>query len=117
MAREHQSNERHSTAPRVDVYENEKEILLLADLPGVSRDRLTIQADDDTLTLEARRSEASLGTALTREYQEQDFRRSFGISPSIDRDRIEARLEGGVLHLHLPKRAALTPRRIPVRVG
>ena len=117
MARETRSQERHPTAPLVDVYENDKEILLIADLPGVSKDSLTIQADGDTLTLEARRTEVPIGTPLTREFQTQDFSRTFGISPSIDRDRIEAKLEGGVLHLHLPKRAPVTPRKIPVRVG
>lgn len=103
--------------PRVDVYQNETEILLVADLPGVEKDQLTIQADGEVLKLEARRSAAPTGTPLVSEYQALDFSRTFGIPPSIDRDRIEARLEAGVLFLHLPKQAALTPRKIPVRVG
>ncbi|MCC6898180.1 MAG: Hsp20/alpha crystallin family protein [Polyangiaceae bacterium] len=114
---DNQSRTRQTAAPRVDVYENEREILLVADLPGVSKDALTIQAEGDTLTLEARRSDPATGTALFRESPPRDFSRSFGISPRIDRDRIEAKLEGGVLYLHLPKHPALTPRKIPVRVG
>lgn len=117
MTRDDRSRPTAPATPRVDVYENEKEILLVADLPGVSRAGLNIQAEGDTLTLDARRSEAAAGTTLVRECPPQDFSRSFGISPRIDRDRIEAKLEGGVLYLHLPKQAALTPRKIPVRVG
>lgn len=117
MASDDRTKETRRLAPRVDVFENEREILLLADLPGVSKENLSIQADGDTLTLEARRSESLPGTALFTEYQAQDFRRTFGISPSIDRERIEAKLDGGVLRLHLPKQAALTPRKIPVRAG
>lgn len=112
-----QTKDRRRVNPRVDVYENEKEILLLADLPGVTRDDLVIQADGDTLALEARRSDATLGTELATEYERIDFSRTFTISPVIDKDRIEAKLEAGVLHLHLPKQAAQAPRKIPVRVG
>jgi len=103
--------------PRVDVYENDKEILLLADLPGVTRESLAIHADGDTLTLEAKRADTLAGSALAQELELRDYSRTFGIPPSIDRERIEAKLEAGVLRLHLPKQAALMPRKIPVRVG
>ena len=112
-----QAKERRHVNPRVDVYENEKEILLLADLPGVTKDDLVIQADGDTLTLEARRSGAASGTALATEYEPVDFSRTFTISQVIDKDRIEAKLDAGVLRLHLPKQSAQTPRKIPVRFG
>lgn len=112
-----QTKDRPVATPRVDVYENEKEILLLADLPGVTKETLAIQADGDTLTLEAKRSEGPSGAVLASEYQALDFSRTFTIPRAIDRERIEAKLEAGVLHLHLPKQVALAPRKIPVRVG
>ena len=111
------TKERPRATPRVDVYENEKEILLFADLPGVTKDALTIQSEGDTLTLKAKRGEAPPGAVLAAEYQALDFSRTFSIPPSIDREHIQATLEAGVLRLHLPKQAALTPRKIPVRVG
>lgn len=112
-----QTKDRPRATPRVDVYENDKEILLLADLPGVTKDTLSIQIEADTLTLEARRGEGPAGAPLASEYQAMDFTRTFTIPPSIDAAKIEASLDAGVLSLHLPKQPALTPRKIPVRVG
>ena len=71
----------------------------------------------DPLALGARRSGAASGTALATEYEPVDFSRTFTISQVIDKDRIEAKLDAGVLRLHLPKQSAQTPRKIPVRVG
>ncbi|MBK7580325.1 MAG: Hsp20/alpha crystallin family protein [Myxococcales bacterium] len=110
-------SDRPTLAPRVDVFENDREILLLADLPGVSREALTIQADGDVLSLDARRTGAPAGALVAAEYKPVDFKRTFAIPPAVDRERIEAKLEAGVLWLHLPKRAALTPRKVPVRVA
>lgn len=110
-------NERPAVAPRVDVFENDKEILLLADLPGVTKEGLSIQAEGDTLSLHARRDTASSGAVLAQEYQPVDFARSFNIPPTIDRDKIEAKLVAGVLELHLPKQPVSTPKKIPVRTS
>lgn len=108
-------SDRPAVVPRVDVYENEKEILLVADLPGVPKDRLNIQVDGDTLTLEGRRNDEASGSLLAAEYQARDFRRTFTVPNGIDREKIDAALVGGVLRLHLPKQAALQPRRITIR--
>lgn len=108
-------NERPAVAARVDVYENTKELLLIADLPGVTKDQLSIQVDAETLTLEGRRTAAANGSLLAAEYRPYDFRRTFTVPPGIDRDKIEAELTDGVLRLHLPKEERLQPRKIPVR--
>lgn len=110
-------SQRPTVTPSVDVYENEKEILLYADLPGVEKDKLGIHVDGETLTLEGRRSEEVNGSLLVNEYRPQDFRRTFNVPPGIDRDKIEAELTAGVLKLHLPKVAALQPRKIEVRTS
>jgi HSP20 family molecular chaperone IbpA len=98
--------ERPAVAPRVDVYESKDELLLVADLPGVERDRLDIEA--------VRRPEHA-GTPLVREARRYDYRRSFTLPDGIDRDQIAAELANGVLTLRLPKSAAVKPRRIAVK--
>jgi HSP20 family protein len=109
-------SERRTVTPLVDVFENEKEVLLLADLPGVVKDALEIQVDADTLTINAKRpEEPGHGSLLGVEYRVFDFRRTFTLPAGIDREKIEASLENGVLRLHLPKLAALQPRRIAVK--
>ena len=105
-----------SVAPRVDIFVNEHEILLFAELPGVRADGLRIDVDKDRLTLEARRSDGRQATSeLSAEYRAVDYRRSFFVPQGIDRSKIEAELKAGVLRLRLPKADALKPRTIPVR--
>lgn len=103
--------------PACDVYENQDEVLVLADLPGVTPEDLRIHLDKGELTLEARRVVVQSGRSLGTEYRDLEFRRRFVVPGGIDADRITAELSNGVLHLHLPKSAALKPRKIDVRTG
>jgi len=112
-----QVQERPWVAPRVDIYENDDEVLLLADVPGVHKDSLTINLDKEQLTLEARQEETQAGEPLGREYQAVDYRRSFIVPPGIDGTKISADLNNGVLSLHLPKSEGLKPRQIEVKAG
>jgi len=108
-------SERPTVSPRVDVYESEKEILLIADLPGVAKEQLNVRVDGDTLVLEGSRVFDVKGSLLAAEYRPIDYRRTFNVPPGIDRSKIDAELHAGVLKLHLPKEAALQPRRIAIR--
>ncbi len=110
-------SDRPTVAPRVDVYENEKEILLVADLPGVEKEDLNIQVEKDTLVLEARRAAADERAPLFFEYRKRDYRRVFLLPPGLDYEKIDARLAAGVLSLSLPKQESLRPRRIAVRAN
>ena len=112
-----QVQERPWVAPRVDIYENDDEVLLLADVPGVHKDSLKINLDKEQLTLEARLEETQAGEPLGREFNVVDFRRSFLVPSGIDGGRISAELKNGVLSLHLPKSEGLKPRQIEVRAG
>jgi len=105
--------------PPVDVYENESGITLLADLPGVSRDRLGVRVDGETLIVEASASTAQPeGMQLIYgEAQYPSYRRQFTLSRELDSSRIEAALKDGVLKLQIPRREEAKPRRIEVRVG
>jgi len=112
-----QVQERPWVAPRVDIYENDDEVLLMADLPGVDKGNLKINLDHEQLILEARVEETAPGQPLGREFHAVDFRRSFIVPPGIDGSKIAADLRGGVLSLHLPKSEGLKPRQIEVRAG
>jgi HSP20 family molecular chaperone IbpA len=97
-----------SFTPRVDIFENKDELLLVADMPGVRRDDLAIHVDKGQLTVEGRRDLAQ-GRAT--------YRRSFLLPQGVDAGRIDAELVAGVLKLRLPKAEANKPRRIEVRAG
>jgi HSP20 family molecular chaperone IbpA len=108
-----------SVIPPVDVFENESGITLLADLPGVSREGLSLRVDGDTLTLEATASvEGPREMQLVYgEAQFPAYRRSFALSRELDTGNIEAQLKDGVLRLSIPKLEEARPRRIEVCAG
>ena len=105
--------------PPVDVFENESGITLLADLPGVSRDRLGVRVDGESLVIEA--TAATVGPQdmqlVYGEAQYPSYRRQFTLSRELDASRIEASLKDGVLKLAIPKLEEAKPRRIEVQVG
>ena len=105
--------------PAVDILETERELTLLADLPGVKAKDLKIDLDDNVLTLTADEKplEGSGEKDVFREYRTGRYYRQFSLSDTIDQSKIEAVLKEGVLRLTLPKVEAATPRKITVKVG
>jgi HSP20 family molecular chaperone IbpA len=103
--------------PPVDIYEDAEGIHLQADMPGVSRDRLTVQVDRDTLLIEGdAQIEMPEGmNALYADVRSTRFRRSFTLSSELKADAIDASLKDGVLSVRIPKREEAKPRRIEVR--
>lgn len=103
-------------APRVDIYETEKELLLIADVPGVRPEDVELRYERGELMLHGRvAGRPHQGQPILREYEEGDFYRVFNIHESIDNTKIEAACKNGVLTVHLPKVAAAQPRKINVR--
>jgi len=100
--------------PPVNIYETEDGFTLEADVPGVTREGIEVYLDQNELTLLGRRSLTRPETAHYRESADGDFRRVFELHPGLDADKITARVENGVLFLHLPKREQVKPRRISV---
>jgi HSP20 family protein len=108
--------QRLAMAPPVDMFENADELLLVADVPGVSSDGIELRVENGTLTLEARRPEKKDEASLVaREYDEADFITTFRIPPGIDTGAIAAETKDGTLLVRLPKAATAKPRKIAVR--
>ena len=104
--------------PPVDIFEDGSGITLVADLPGVSREDLSIGVDGRNLTIEAplKLGEANSLTPVYAEVRANHFRRSFELSSDLDTGKIDAGLRDGVLTLRIPKLEQAKPRRIDVRV-
>ena len=102
--------------PAVNVYAGQDGIAVVAELPGIEKEDLEVQAHQDTLTLRGvRRPAAEEPDAYhRRERRSGSFTRSIQLPYRIDPDRIEAHLENGVLRLSLPRRHQDKPRRIAV---
>ena len=112
------SEERPAVIPACDVYENNDEILVVAEVPGVTADALAVKLENGELTVKARRN-ASVegGTLIMTEYDACDYHRRFAVPGGIDAGKISADLKNGELWLRLPKSEAHKPRQIAVRAG
>lgn len=97
--------------PPVDIYENQDEILLVADFPGVPTDALSIRLDRSELVIEGAQrpsDDEAPGQVLA-------FARTFRVPNTVDPNGVRAELSQGVLRLHLAKSEAAKPKRIQVR--
>jgi HSP20 family molecular chaperone IbpA len=105
--------------PPIDIYETDAGLVLEADLPGVTAERLELQVQDNKLTLFGRVSpQAPDGARLIhQEYRIGDYLRSFILSDDVAHERISAQMNDGVLQLTLPKAPRAEPRRIQVRTN
>ena len=121
-ARSDESRSRYSDAaltPPVDVFEDAQGITLYADLPGVSRDKLSLQVDSDSLIIEAE-SALAIPEGLQSSHSEVGlarYRRVFTLSKELDADKVSAELTHGVLKLSIPKAQHAQARRIEVKTG
>ena len=103
--------------PNVDIFETDREITLLADLPGVKADDLTIDLRENTITLtgEVYPIERADEEDILIEYEIGKYYRQFSLSNFIDQSKIDAKLADGVLRLTLPKIEEAKPRKIEIK--
>jgi HSP20 family protein len=102
--------------PRFDILEQDDELVLYGDLPGVTPQDLDIQFEKGELTIHGQVAPRQSEHGFTyREYGVGDFYRTFAIADTIDSEKISAELSHGVLTLRLPKVEALKARRIEIR--
>jgi HSP20 family protein len=103
--------------PLIDIHEGADGLILEADLPGATDNGVSIQLEDNILSLHARvPSPAPDGARiLHEEYRVGDYYRSFILSDEVERSRISAELKNGVLRLTLPKAERAKTRRIEIK--
>jgi len=102
--------------PPVDIHETADELVLRADMPGVTRERLEVRVDGNNLLIEGGIGIApqEAMTAVYADVRSTMYRRQFVLSNELDSASIAASLKSGVLTVRLPKRAEHKPRRIPI---
>jgi HSP20 family molecular chaperone IbpA len=103
--------------PSIDIFETDQEITMLADLPGVAPENLSIDLKDNTLTLtgDIDPFENADEQDVYIEYEVGKYYRQFALSEVIDQEKIDAHLADGVLKLILPKVKKATPRKITIK--
>jgi HSP20 family protein len=119
MVRENRDVERGQSeqfvAPMASVVEDTDGYMLQVEMPGVNKEGLEISLEDNELTIIGRRSLPTIdGALIHRESRQDNFRRTFELDPSIDGNKISAKIEHGVLTLTLPKAEHVKPKKITV---
>lgn len=103
--------------PLVDIYENENEILLNAEMPGVMKEDIGVHIDNGKLEISGTRNVETIGAASWEEFGNVEYRRVFSVPQTIDVEKVNAELKDGVLRLHLTKAESAKPREIEIRVA
>jgi len=119
LVRENRDNERGQSeqfiTPSASVVEAEDSYTLEVEMPGVTKEGLEISVENNELTIVGRRSRPSMeGTSIHRESRPENYRRTFELDPSIDANKISAKIDQGVVTLTLPKAEHVKPRKIAV---
>lgn len=108
--------ESRTLTPPVDIFEVDDSLAVVVDLPGVDKQHIDINVDNNILTIKGTVEKMEQGEPLYREFQLRDFYRQFELSEEIDQEKIHAEMKNGVLTLRLPKMERAKPKRINVQV-
>ena len=104
--------------PAVDIFQTKEDLVIVADMPGVSPENLDVDLADSILTVTGEVVVPDADWKLRyREYGIGGYTRRFTLSDKIDQSGIEAKLENGVLTVRLPKADALKPRKVVVKAA
>jgi HSP20 family protein len=110
-----QTRETRSWAPALDAWETDNDVVYAFDLSGIPEDKISIEVEDDTLTVSAER-EKTEETSDDRFYRFErrygSFSRAVGLPQGVDEDQISASYQNGVLEVRVPKPAEQKPRKI-----
>jgi HSP20 family protein len=105
--------------PPVDIIENQDQVSVVIDLPGVQRDSIDVQMTGENLTVRGERApeEKERGHYVYGERPHGSFQRSFTIGVPVEADNVQAAYKDGVLRITLPKADQVKPRRVEIQTG
>jgi HSP20 family protein len=109
------TKEQRSVVPPCNICEENGMMVVRLEMPGVAKDGLSVNVDGDTLTVAGNRAQAEDGKFLIRERRVGDYRAVYTLDERINRDKIEAKMENGILTLNLNLKDEVKPRKIAVK--
>jgi len=106
-----------SVRPPADILEKDGSYYIVMDMPGVQKDALDISVEKKTLVVQGMTSYPKMEAEkiLDSEFENVRYVRQFTLSDVVDKDRIQANLENGVLKLHMPKVEEMKPKKIEIK--
>jgi len=107
-------------APPVDVYEDEHQVTLKIEVPGIDENDIDVRVENNTLTVHGERKfekEEKEENYRRVERQYGSFTRSFTLPNTVDTDSVQANYDKGLLKIQLAKKAEAKPKQIKINVG
>ena len=112
-----QATERRAVRPIGNICEEHDAVVLRLEMPGVSKDGIEVNVNGDTLSIYGRRnSYAEDVSYIVRERQDADFRAIYTLDERVNREKVDARMENGILTVRLHLKEEVKPRKIDVKV-
>ena len=109
--------ESRTLVPAVDIFETDGGLAVVADLPGVAKENVDVNVENNVLTIQGKAQSALAGEAAHSEYALLNYFRQFELSDAVDQDGIRADMKYGVLTIRLPRVKAKQPKKIAVSLA
>tara|TARA_R110000744_G_C19081273_1_gene531302 strand:+ start:163 stop:627 length:465 start_codon:yes stop_codon:yes gene_type:complete len=109
-----------SAYPKVNVYEYDEKIGIVAEIPGLTKKQLNVEVEDNILTISGDKHgiwEEEGAKVLRRELKASSFKRSFTLGEQLDGENIDANFKDGILSIEIPKIEPVIPQKHSVKIG
>jgi HSP20 family protein len=106
--------------PKVNVYEYDDKVGVVAEIPGIDKKNLSVDVEDDVLTIKGSKhgfDEDTSATVIRRELKHSAFERKFTLGDSLDGDKIKANFKDGILSIEIPKMEEVKPKKSFVKIS
>ena len=106
--------------PKVNVYEYDDKVGVVAEIPGIDKKNLEVDVEDDVLTIKGSKhgfDEDDSATILRRELKHSAFERKFTLGDSLDGDKVKANFKGGLHSIEIPKKEEAKPKKNFVKIS
>ena len=105
--------------PKVNVYEYDEKIAIVAEIPGLDKKDVTVDVEEQILTISGNKHgfETDGGKCITRELKQSSFKRSFNLGDHLDGDNVSANFKDGMLSISIPKKEPEQPKKNFVKIS
>ena len=105
--------------PKVNVYEYDDKIGIVAEIPGLDKKNVTVDVEDGILTISGDKHgfDTDGGKCITRELKQSSFKRSFNLGDHLDGDSVSAKFKDGMLSISVPKKEPEQPKKRFVKIS
>ena len=110
----------NSAYPKVNVYEYDDKVGIVAEIPGLSKKQIKVDVEDNILTISGDKHSVwddAKAKVLRRELKQSSFKRSFTLGELLDGDDISANFKDGVLSIEIPKVEPAKPKKHSINIG